>query len=61
MDRNRVRPTHVANSGIVFAWDAPPANGHPGEDIQRQCVAIAVITRAHHERLKENAGPSSIV
>ena len=61
MDHNCVRPTHVANSGIVFAWDAPPATGHPGEDIQCQCVAIAVITQAYRERLKENADPSPIV
>lgn len=40
----RVRPTHVANNGIRFSWNSPPAvTGHPGEDIQCRCVARAVL------------------
>ena len=30
----RVRPTHVANEGLVFAWGSPPATGHPGHEIR---------------------------
>ena len=31
----RVRPTHVANSGLIFDWANPPADtGHPGNDVQ---------------------------
>ena len=42
----RVRPTHNDNDGQVFAWNSPPpATGHPGEDVQCRCVAIAVIDK----------------
>lgn len=37
----RVRPSHAANNGLIFRWDAPPAaTGHPGEDVQCRCVPI---------------------
>ena len=40
----RVRPEHSDNNGQVFAWNSPPpATGHPGEDVQCRCVAVAVI------------------
>ena len=39
----RVRTEHEANSGVVFEWGKPPATGHPGEDIQCRCLAMAVI------------------
>ena len=35
----KVRPSHAANDGRVFAWDAPPATGHPGEDYGCRCTA----------------------
>lgn len=35
----RVRKTHQANDGKRFAWDAPPATGHPGEEIRCRCIA----------------------
>lgn len=39
----RERETHVANNGLTFRWDDPPAEtGHPGEDVQCRCVAIPV-------------------
>jgi len=38
----RVRPTHRANNHKVFSWNNPPATGHPGEEINCRCVAIAV-------------------
>ena len=41
---SRVRPSHVANEGQEFSWESPPeATGHPGEDVQCRCVALAVI------------------
>ena len=43
----RVRPSHVANDGLTFSWQNPPAGtGHPGEDIQCRCVALAVLPKA---------------
>lgn len=39
----RVRPMHRAKEGKRFRWDSPPADtGHPTEDIQCRCCAIAV-------------------
>ena len=39
-----VRPSHRDNSGQTFSWDNPPVGtGHPGEDIQCRCVALAII------------------
>lgn len=40
---SRVRPTHQARNGKRFSWDAPPADGHPGEPINCRCVALAVL------------------
>lgn len=40
----RVRPTHRANSDLIFRWDQPPAStGHPGHDIQCRCTADPVV------------------
>ncbi len=36
---NRVRASHAANNGKVFAWDNPPATKHPGEDYNCRCTA----------------------
>ncbi|HCQ64199.1 MAG TPA: hypothetical protein DIU07_03045 [Rhodobacteraceae bacterium] len=36
---SKVRPSHAANDGTVFAWDDPPATGHPGEDFGCRCRA----------------------
>jgi SPP1 gp7 family putative phage head morphogenesis protein len=35
----RVRPTHRANEGKRFAWNDPPATGHPGTEVLCRCVA----------------------
>ena len=35
----RERPSHVAREGVVFQWDAPPPDGHPGQAIQCRCNA----------------------
>ena len=56
----RVRPTHVANSGRIFAWsDPPPETGHPGDDVQCRCVSIPILTPATADRL-QGAGTHSI-
>ena len=55
----RVRPSHIANSGRFFLWSKPPpGTGPPGEDIQCRCVAIPVVMNADRERLKERSGPT---
>lgn len=38
-DDNKVRASHAANDGKIFAWDDPPATGHPGEDYGCRCWA----------------------
>ncbi len=35
----KVRPSHAANNGKIFAWDTPPPTGHPGEDYGCRCTA----------------------
>ncbi len=35
----KVRPSHAANEGRIFAWDKPPATGNPGEDFGCRCWA----------------------
>jgi len=36
---NKVRASHAANNGKIFAWDNPPPTGHPGEDYGCRCTA----------------------
>lgn len=36
---NKVRGAHAANEGRLFAWNSPPATGHPGEDYNCRCWA----------------------
>jgi len=38
-DDNKVRPSHAANNGKIFAWDNPPETGHPGEHHNCRCTA----------------------
>ena len=40
---DKVRKQHQQNDGLIFAWDDPPATGHPSVGIQCRCVAIAVM------------------
>lgn len=40
---DRVRPLHRDRQGLVFAWDNPPSDGHPGMAIRCRCVADPVI------------------
>lgn len=35
----KVRSSHAGNDGVIFAWDFPPATGHPGEDFGCRCTA----------------------
>lgn len=35
----RVREDHQLREGVVFSWDAPPFDGHPGEPINCRCTA----------------------
>lgn len=39
---DKVRPSHAANDGHVFAWDDPPDTGHPGEEEGCRCWAEPV-------------------
>jgi SPP1 gp7 family putative phage head morphogenesis protein len=36
---NRVRPEHAKLDGLVFRWDEPPPEGHPGTTFRCRCVA----------------------
>ena len=48
---SRVRESHEANDGQLFAWsDPPPGTGHPGTDIQCRCQAAPHVERAAIER-----------
>lgn len=40
---DRVRPAHRDRQGLIFRWDNPPPDGHPGEAIRCRCVADPVI------------------
>lgn len=35
----KVRPSHAANDGKIFAWDNPPLTGNPGDDFGCRCAA----------------------
>lgn len=37
----RVRESHAELDGEVFDWSSPPEPGHPGEDFQCRCIALA--------------------
>ena len=40
---DRVRPAHADRQGLIFRWDNPPDDGHPGMAIRCRCVADPVI------------------
>ena len=40
---DRVRPAHADRQGLIFRWDKPPRDGHPGMAIRCRCVADPVI------------------
>ena len=35
----RVRPSHAANDGKIYAWNNPPQTGHPGDAYGCRCTA----------------------
>lgn len=39
---NRVRPHHQAREGLIFFWDNPPDDGHPGEADWCRCKAVDI-------------------
>ena len=39
----KVRPSHAANKGKIFAWDDPSLTGHPGEEYGCRCWAEAYL------------------
>lgn len=39
----KVRPAHARNDGHVFYWSDPPETGHPGEDYNCRCEAVAYV------------------
>lgn len=41
---DRVRDEHEALEGQIFAWDDPPAEGHPGQPIQCRCSPIPIVS-----------------
>lgn len=41
----RVRAEHAAREGQYFRWDAPPADGHPGQPIRCRCDAEPAIDK----------------
>jgi len=40
---SRVRPLHAERQGMIFQWDKPPSDGHPGMAVRCRCVADPVI------------------
>ena len=53
----RVRLSHAQNDGRLFAWDDPPATGHPGEEFGCRCMAEPYVPGetefAYHEIVGE--------
>lgn len=39
----RERPLHVEREGMIFSWDKPPSDGHPGQPINCRCYAEPVL------------------
>lgn len=35
----RERPEHVRREGVLFSWDKPPEDGHPGQPHRCRCTA----------------------
>ena len=52
-DDERVRDSHAENDKKIFEWaNPPPDTGHPGQDIQCRCEAIAQVDAATKQRLR---------
>jgi hypothetical protein len=44
---DKVRPSHAANDGRIFALYNPPATGNPGEDFNCRCWAEPLTRQAY--------------
>lgn len=44
---NQVHGNHWAREGLVFRWDKPPFDGHPGYAVNCRCVAEPIIEYAN--------------
>jgi hypothetical protein len=51
-DDKCVRAAHAANDDQIFAWSAPPAGGHPGQDWNCRCTAEPLLD---HQTIPEGA------
>ncbi|MDD9901481.1 MAG: phage minor head protein [Alphaproteobacteria bacterium] len=49
-DDGKVRGSHAANNGKVFAWNTRPSMGHPGEDFNCRCWAEPVPDRLEERK-----------
>lgn len=59
---DKVRASHAANNGKIFAWNNPPATGHPGKDYNCRCWAenynpMIKEVFSHHIISSVNDGP----
>lgn len=50
----RVRHSHRLRDGVMFAWDNPPSDGHPGQPIRCRCVALPYL-----EHLLDESAPTA--
>ncbi|MCK3654234.1 hypothetical protein A4G19_10580 [Pasteurellaceae bacterium Macca] len=48
----RVRESHQANEGKVFAWNDPPETGHPTHEINCRCVALPFFGKVEDVKAK---------
>ncbi len=48
--KENVRPANRARNGKIFEYGNPPSDGNPGEQIQCQCTAIAVLSSKYGAR-----------
>ena len=45
---NRVRQLHRDRQGLIFRWDKPPSDGHPGMAVRCRCVADPVVDLSNY-------------
>jgi SPP1 gp7 family putative phage head morphogenesis protein len=55
----RVRESHAELDGLTFSWDAPPEEGHPGEDILCRCVAVPLLDIDEHPQPQAGSEPEA--
>jgi SPP1 gp7 family putative phage head morphogenesis protein len=57
----RVRASHEALDGRVFAWNQPPAEGHPGEAVLCRCVAEPIFEDEEDEAASVEAQRARVI